>query len=66
MENKSNFDDLTHEVYRELSELVRQQEEFDNFGSKLCEKPEYRETILWLKEKMDSYAEKNGLKFKKK
>ena len=64
MSNTSNFDELTHEVYQVLNELVRQQEEFDRFGSKHAEIPEYQETVLWLKTKMDEFAEKHGLKFK--
>lgn len=65
MSNTSNFDELTHEVYQVLNELVRQQEEFDRFGDKFAEMPEYQETVLWLKTKMDEFAEKNGLEFKK-
>lgn len=65
MSNTSKFDELTHDVYQVLSELVRQQEEFDRFGGKVAEVPEYQETVLWLKTRMDEFAEKNGLKFKK-
>jgi hypothetical protein len=66
MEKTSKFDELTHEVYQVLNEMVRQQEEFDRFGSEYVEIPEYQETVLWLKTKMDKFAEENGLKFRKK
>ena len=64
MDSKGKVDELLLEVYQTISELVRQQEEFDNFGMKHCEQPEYQETVLWLKEKMDSYKEEHGLNFK--
>ena len=65
MKNKDKFEELTSEVYQVLNEMVRQQDEFDRFGSKLCELPEYDETVRWLKEKMDEFANENGIEFEK-
>ena len=55
--------ELLNEVYDVLKEMVRQEEEFHNFGSKYCEKPEYEETVLDLKQRMESFAKENGFKF---
>ena len=56
--------ELLNEVYEALKEIVRQEEEFHNFGSEHCEKPEYEETVLDLKQRMESFAKENGFKFK--
>ena len=65
MKNKDKFEELTSEVYQVLNEMVRQQDEFDMFGSKLVELPEYEETVRWLKEKMDAFAKENSIDFEK-
>ena len=56
MGKENKFEELTHEVYQVLSELTRQQEEFDNFGSEIGEIPEYKETVQWLVDKMHTSA----------
>ena len=64
MKTESKQIELLNEVYQVLKELVRQEEEFHNFGSELCEKPEYEETVLDLKQRMESFAEESGFNFK--
>ena len=63
MQTKTKQVELLNEVYEVLKELVRQEEEFYNFGSELCEKPEYQETVLDLKQRMESFAKENRFKF---
>ena len=48
--------ELLNEVYEALKEIVRQEEEFHNFGSEYCEKPEYEETVLDLKQRCLLYT----------
>lgn len=63
MKTESKQIELLNEVYQVLKELVRQEEEFHNFGSEYCEKPEYEETVLDVKQRMESFADENGFKF---
>jgi len=63
MKTKSKQVELLNEVYEVLKEMVRQEEEFHNFGSEYCEKPEYEETVLDLKQRMEAFANENGFKF---
>ncbi len=65
MGKESKIEELTHEVYQVLNELTRQQEELDNFGSEIGEIPEYKETVQWLVDKMNTFAKENAFTFKK-
>ena len=65
MGEEGKFEELAHEVYQVLNEMTRQQEELDNFGSEIGEIPEYKETVQWLGDKMNTFAKENDFTFKK-